>query len=166
MAYQYKGKPSAGAGLLTVEQERRRNAELHIELQAITAENAEIDKRIRLMRDELTGAYRKLRRQVRDLDSVRAQEQLIADAKTFKSKLPEPRYGGREGLEAATAEMMAHEAKGLKLSKTLAPPKGLSHGTRRRYADGCRCTECRTTNTVRKGKEWASRKRREQQVAA
>lgn len=143
MSYQYKGKPAeVGAPILSVEQERRRNAELHIELQALTAENTEIDKRIRLMRDELTGAYRRLRKQVRDIEAVRAQEQLVAEAKTFKSKLPPPVYGGREGLQAATEEMMAHESPGLKLSKELPAPKGPSHGTVRRYATGCRCPEC------------------------
>lgn len=166
MSYQYKGKPVDAAGpVLTVEQLRRRNAELHVELQALTAENTEIDKRIRLMRDELTGAYRKLRKQVSDLEAVRAEEQLIAAAKTFKSKLPPPRYGGREGLEAATQEMLAHESRDLKLSKALPPPKGPSHGTRRRYADGCRCAVCSGYNTLRKGQE-RSRHKRRQQVAA
>jgi hypothetical protein len=167
MSYQYKGKPVEAAGpVLAVEQLRRRNAELHVELQALTAENTEIDKRIRLMRDELTLAYRKLRKQVWDLEAVRAQEQLIAEAKAFESKLPPPRYGGREGLEAATQEMLAHESKGLKLGKDLPAPKGPSHGTTRRYAEGCRCQECRGINAINKGRARLNLRRREQQVAA
>lgn len=159
MSYQYKGRPAeVGAPILSVEQERRRNAELHIELQALNAENAEIDKRIRLMRDELTGAYRRLRKQVRDLEAVRAQEHLIAEAKTFQSKLPPPVYGGREGLQAATEEMMAHESKDLKLSKVLPAPAGPSHGTMRRYETGCRCSDCLAAK-ARKKSQWRSRRR-------
>lgn len=165
MSYQYKGA-DVGAGIVTVEQERRRNAELHLELRALTAENAEIVNRIRLMRDELTTAYRKLRRQVSDLEAVRAQEQLIAEAETFTSTLPEPIHGGREGLQAATEEMMLHESKDLKLSKVI-QPTGPSHGTRRRYQAGCRCQECRGINAVRRAREKrSSRSRSLQGVAA
>jgi len=167
MSYQYKGKDAAPAtGMLAVEQARRRNAELHLELRALTAENAEINDKIRLMRDELTTAYRKLRKQLHDIEAVRAQEQLIAEAKAFKSELPPPRYGGREGLEAATEEMLAHESRGLKLSKVITPT-GPSHGTRRRYQAGCRCQECRGINAVRKSREKrSSRKRHELQGVA
>lgn len=166
MSYQYKGSAATiGAGLLTVEQARRRNAALALELQSLTEENADLDKQIRLMRDELSIAYRKLRRQVRDLESIRAQEQHLAEAETFKSTLPEPRYGGREGLEAATAEMMAHESKQLKLSKTIIP-KGLSHGTYPKYKDGCRCPACIAAKNHSSSRYRSNVKRRNEQVAA
>jgi len=167
MAYAYKGRPAAveGSPLLSVEQERKRNAELHLELKAVTAENKEIDQRIRLMRDELATAYRKLRKQVRDLEAVRAEERLIAEAKTFKSKLPPPRFGGPEGLKAATEELMAHEARNLKLSKEIIA-NGPIHGTWRRYEAGCRCKACRGWRALKSTRYRANLDRREQQAAA
>jgi hypothetical protein len=74
--------------------------------------------------------------------TVQAQAELVAASKRFVSKLPEPKYGGREGLQAATDEMLAHETRGLKLAKPPRPIKGPSHGTGRRYELGCRCEEC------------------------
>ena len=165
MSYQYRGKPAIAGGLLTVEQERRSNAELHLELKALTDENAELDERIRTMRKDLSEAYVQLRRQIRDLDAVRAQQDLIANAQATQSELPAPKYGGREGLIAATEEILRHEYKQARLAKPRPAPKGYSHGTTKRYDAGCRCDDCRARKSRQNSQNRLNRKRRQDAAA-
>jgi hypothetical protein len=164
MGYQFKG--SRDSVVVNVEQARRRNAELRIELGALLTENTQIEARIKATRADLTAAYRKLSKQIRDMDAINAQAELVAASERFVSTLPEPKYGGREGLQAATDEMMAHEARGLKLAKAPRPIKGPSHGTGRRYDLGCRCEECETWKVEKNAKTHSNWKRRQQEKVA
>jgi len=157
MGYQYKG--SQDGAVLPVEQARRRNAELRHELAALTAENDQLEMKARAVREDLTAEYRKLAQKIRQLDAVRAQADLMAAAKQFKSNLPEPVYGGREGLQAAADEMKAHEDKHLKLSKPPRPAKSPSHGASSGYTKGCRCAECVAWNSRRSAQRRSNRKR-------
>lgn len=141
MAYAYKGGQQP-APVASVEQARRHNAALHAELRTLAAERADIAAHVKTMRAELTAARAKLSRQIRHLDAARAQQDLIEAAANFVSTLPEPIHGGRDGLQAAVDEMLAHETRGLKLAKPPRPRTGPSHGTGRKYADGCRCDGC------------------------
>lgn len=144
MGYVRGDSPQPASTVLTVEQARRRNAALRLELVAITAENVQLETKVETMRRDVSAARRKLSRQIRDLDTVRAQADQLAAAALHVSTSPEPVHGGREGLQAATEEMAAHEDQQLKLSKaprrrTITPP---SHGTRRKYEEGCDCAKC------------------------
>lgn len=129
--------------VLTVEQfgeARRRHAEMKRELAFLEIENARLQEEIVVKRAEVSQARRVLSRKVRDLAVVRAQvEQLQA---VYVSALPEPLYGGKEGLEAAAAEMAAHEAGTDALGRRERKRSGNSHGTRKKYDEGCRCVEC------------------------
>ena len=142
----YQRGATAQAPVVAVEQARRRNAELRRELAALTAENnaleaerKSLDDQVATARLRVSEARRLLTRKVRDLDAIRAQMARLTTAQV--STFPEPVYGGREGLEAATKELEAHEAKGV-------PPrpdrraKGHRHGTSGRYSMGCRCDDC------------------------
>ena len=162
MSYQHGRTANPGATMQTVEQARRRNAELRIELSALVNENAQIEVRIKTMRADLTMAYRKLARQIRDMDTVQAQAELMAASKRFASTLPPPIYGGREGLQTATEEMLAHEQRGLKLAKAPRPVKGPSCGTGRKYDQGCRCGECVAWKAAKDTRRQATKKLREQ----
>lgn len=146
----YIRKPAPDGPLLSAEQVRRRNAEMRIELVALMAEQAQLDAKTRTMRESLTDGYRKLSRQIKELDAVRAQADQIAAHAQHVATLPPPKYGGREGLQAATEEMLAHESRGLKLAKAFTPKitRGASHGTDRKYKDGCRCGECVTRKAL------------------
>jgi len=166
MSYQH-GKSSPGAIIQTVEQARRRNAELRIELSTLLSESAQLENHTSTMRLQVTAARRKLTRQIRELDAARAQADQIAHATAQTSTLPEPIYGGREGLQAAADEMRDYEERGLKLSKAPRPriAKGPSHGTGRKYDQGCRCGECVTWKAAKDTRRQASKKLREQAAA-
>lgn len=159
MAYVRGASRQPAGPVIAVEQVRRHNAELRIELHALATEKAGLDERIKTMRKDLSAAYIQLRRQIRDLDAVRAQQDYMDHAATVTSTLPPPKYGGREGLEAATLEMIQHENKHLKLSKPR-PLRGPSHGTIRRYEGGCRCDECMSAWERTKARKKALRHRK------
>lgn len=142
----------------SVEQARRRNAELRIELASLTAENTRLEAQVSTARLRVSEARRLLTRKIRDLDAARAQAERIG-AVTVPA-LPTPKYGGREGLEAATAEMEAFESQGLKLSKRR-ERKGPSHGTGRRYHAGCRCGDCMGWRRRKSDQDLASHHRRQ-----
>jgi hypothetical protein len=147
----YIRKPAPDGPLISAEQARRRNAEMRIELVALMAEQAQLEAKASAMRGALTDGYRKLSRQIKELDAVRAQADQIAAHAQHASTLPPPKYGGREGLQAATDEILAHESRGLKLAKTPSAPKaarGPSHGTDGKYKAGCRCGECVTRKAL------------------
>lgn len=127
--------------VLSVEQARRRNAELRRELAGLTVENTHLEAQVGTMRLRVSEARRKLTGMTRQLDVARSQAERLGKVVISPAPLSEPLYGGREGLEAATAEMEAFESRGLKLSKAR-EPGGLSHGTGRRYEAGCRCEAC------------------------
>jgi hypothetical protein len=167
MSYQRGNSAQPGDMVLSVEHARRRNAEMRIELAALLTEQAQLEAKTRTMRDSLTAGYRKLSRQIRELDAVRAQADNIAAAAQHVSTLPPPKYGGREGLQAATDEMRAHEDKQLKLSKAPRPRKAATHGTSRMYdEEGCRCDECKAWNTRKSAQGRTNRKRRRELEAA
>jgi hypothetical protein len=154
MGYQH-GKTTAT--VLTVEQfedARRRNAAMKRELVFLDIENTRLQEEIEVRRAEVSQARRVLSRKVRDLAVIRTQvEQLAA---VYVSKLPEPVYGGREGLEAAAAEMAAHEAATYALGRRTRKRSGNSHGTRKKYDEGCRCVACAA---------WRKRKSERERVA-
>ena len=134
MAYQHGKTAQPAVTVLTVEQARRQNAELRRELAALTQENTSLQAQI-------TAARKKLSGMTRQLDVARAQAEWLGKVSVSPFAPVESVYGGREGLEAATAEMEAFESRGLKLSKQR-ERKGPSHGTGRCYQAGCRCTAC------------------------
>lgn len=164
MGYQRGKSTQTPAGVLTVEQARRRNAELRLELGALTAENTALEARVGVMRQEVSTARRKLSRQIRDLAAIRAQVSNIA-ALAQHAPGEEPVFGGREGLEAATAEARAHDEETVNPS-TRRRRKGPSHGTSGRYREGCRCEDCRGWRCRKSERERALVKlRREQEIA-
>lgn len=148
------------AKLLTIHQVRQRNAALALELQTLTAEQAELGNRTEAMRKEVTAARNRLTRQLREIDAVRIQSDQIAAAKRYVSTLPPPVHGGREGLQAATDEMLTHESKHLNLAKAPRRPKGPSCGTQRKYEKGCRCDECKAWRKRRAAQARTNQKRR------
>jgi chromosome segregation ATPase len=123
---------------LPVEQARRRNAELRVELSRLTAENNALEAQVATARLRVSEARRLLTRKVRDLEAARAQVERLSAIRPA-SGLPEPVFGGREGLLAAAEEILAHESRG---SLAPRPLRGPSHGTERVYATGCRCGKC------------------------
>lgn len=129
---------------------RRRNAELRREMADLTIEHAHLEARTETMRLKVTTARKKLTRQIRELDAARIQTERLANATQHESTMPGSVYGGRAGLEAAAAEMEAHELKGLKLSRKR-EPRPIDHGTARKYGEGCRCDKC--------GEWWERRKK-------
>ena len=148
----------------SVEQARRRNAELRIELASLTAENTQLEARVATARLRVSEARRLLTRKIRDLDTIRAQVDRLPAVPV--TGLPEPTYGGREGLLAAADEMEAHEAQGLMFYKPRVR-KGPSHGTRDRYATGCKCDLCLGWRRKRTDQETArQRRQRASQKAA
>jgi DNA repair exonuclease SbcCD ATPase subunit len=142
-------------------QARHRNSQLAAELrqldaigerlqQAIAEKKADLEAQTEQARKELTQGYRHLRSKIRQLDAVRANAEMIENTKAYTSDLPEPLFGGREGLEAATDEMADYEAR--RNGRTL-PPRGKRVATERKLAvhgtslayrrDKCRCPECK-----------------------
>lgn len=141
MAYQRGKSEQPSTTVLTVEQARRRNAELRRELAGLMAEQADLAGKVEAMRAEVTAARKKLSRQIRDVDTARAQAARIGTVVERASTLPEPVYGGREGLQAAADEIEAYDSKpGAKLGTVRrSTPR---HGTGRVYGTGCRCGDC------------------------
>lgn len=137
MGYQRGMTAQPAVTVQSVEQARRRNAELRIELASLTVENTQLEAQVATARLRVSEARRLLTRKIRDLDTIRAQVDRLPAVPVMG--LPEPTYGGREGLLAATAEILAHEARG---DVSPRPAKGPSHGTGRRYESGCRCVAC------------------------
>ncbi len=130
MGYQRGMSPQPAATVLTVEQARRLNAALRLELAALTAENAVLAPKVEAMRKGVTAARKNLTRQIRDLAAVRSQaERIVAD--------PEPLHGGPDGLKAAYAEARAHGE-----GEIIVQPSTAKCGGRRKYETGCRCAEC------------------------
>jgi chromosome segregation ATPase len=141
MAYVRGKSEQPSTTVLNVEQARRRNAELRLELAGLMAEQSDLAAKVEAMRAEVTAARKKLSRQIRDVDAVRAQAARIASIVERESTLPAPVYGGREGLQAAADEIEAYESKpGAKLGTVRrSNPR---HGTGRKYGTGCRCGDC------------------------
>jgi len=158
MAYTRGKSAQLAATVLTVEQARRRNAELRLELGALTAENTKLQAQAVEMRKQVTTARKKLSRQIRDLEAIRLQAKNIA-ALAEHAGSPEPVFGGREGLQAATEEIRAHEDRGTESRRWREP----SHGTGRRYALGCRCDDCRGWRGRKSTQEREHVKRRREQ---
>lgn len=132
MSYQYKGKPVAVDGLLTVEQERRRNAEIAMTIRQMSLERQRLEDEAEKVRSVLDA----LRSSV---NSERFETTRMAAYRERMRQLPPPVHGGRDGLLAATRELEAYERR-LKPRK---PSKGVSHGTWRRYYEWkCRCEAC------------------------
>jgi DNA repair exonuclease SbcCD ATPase subunit len=143
---------------------RRRNSELAAELRqleaiserlqaAITEKRADLEQERDAARKELSKAREQLTKTIKEADTVRHQARQILNAAHYLSTLPEPVHGGREGLEAATTEIIEYEirkkATGLvvELPKRPATPKAEAeyrHGSKNRYRAGCRCVSCRT----------------------
>lgn len=137
--YQHGMTVRPSATVLTVEEARRRNAALRLELAALTAEHNHLAPKVEAMRADVTAARKKLSRQIRDLETARTQTANIA-AHAQHAANTTPLYGGPEGLQAAAGEIEAYESKpGAKLGTVR---RGPSHGTSRRYATGCRCDAC------------------------
>jgi hypothetical protein len=163
MGYQYKGDQSRP--METIEQARRRNAELRRELAALMFEQADLAPKVEAMRAEVSAARKKLSRQIRDLDAVRAQSARIAAARDEEPTLTDSVYGGREGLLAAADEIEAYEAKpGAKLGTVRR--RGPRHGTGRMYSTGCQCGECLGWRKKRTDQEVARQRRRREEFQA
>lgn len=142
--------------VLTIEQARRRNAGLRIELESLMREAAELEVSTGLMREAVSAARKKLTRQIRDLDAVRAQSDRIATDTGRTTTLPASQFGGREGLQAAADEIEAYEGAKLGTVKRNGP----RHGTGRKYATGCRCEDCLGWRKKRSAAEQATQARR------
>jgi hypothetical protein len=155
VAYTRGQSPQPSTTVLTVEQARHRNAELRIELVGLTREGADLEASTGLMREAVTAARKKLTRQIRDLDAIRAQSDRIAADTKHEPVLPAPQYGGREGLEAAAAEIEAYEGDKLGTVRR----KGPRHGTSRKYKLGCRCDYCLGWRAKRSAVEVARQQR-------
>lgn len=98
----------AGAVLLSVEQERRRNAQLRIELEALTVEHAELVPRVDALRAKVEAARNEVG--------------------------PKPR--AKRGT-------------------------GSSHGTSRKFDEGCRCAPCCADKKAKRQRYKANRAARE-----
>ena len=155
--YQYKGKPAAPtAGIVSVEQERRRNAELMMTLRQLEMQRAQLE----FEAENVASVLRALRGTV---DNTRDATTKIASYKAAVRQLPLPKYGGREGLLAATKEIESHDVK----ARPRKPRPGPAHGSWRRYYEWkCRCETCnewRETQRVMDRERYYARK---QKVAA
>lgn len=134
----YQRKEASTGPLLTVEQARRRNAEIRLELARLAAENAQLEPQVNNLRTEVSKARKLLTRKVRDLEAARIQAEHLARVGVAGS---EPVHGGPAGLLAATQELKAHEFKYDVLGRKRRI-LGPSHGTRNKYGEGCRCDDC------------------------
>jgi len=132
MSYQYRGKPDPSEGLLTVERERRRNAELALTIRNLTAERAQLEANV----ITVATVLKELRSVV---DTTRAETTHMAAYRDAVRQMPPPVHGGRTGLLAATKEIEAYDIK----KRPRKERKGPSHGTWRRYYQWkCRCETC------------------------
>ena len=127
MGYQH-GRTAAPTPTLSVEQSRRRNAELRIELSKLAAEHAHLAPKIEAMRRDLTAARKKLTRQIRDLAVVRAQTEHFAAAAADK----------QAALDHATTAIETSRPDAPKRR----PGPRLTHGKRAMYETGCNCDPC------------------------
>lgn len=157
MSYQHGRTLQPAPSVLSVEQARRRNAELRREIAALDKENADLEAQTATMRLKVTAARRNLNSKIRALDAARLQASRLSQMTVQPSTLPEPKYGGREGLQAAADEIEAYEAKG-KLGTV--PRSGPRHGTGRKYGQGCRCEECLAWRVRRTKAQRATNERR------
>lgn len=157
----YQRKEAQSGPLLTVEQARRRNAEIRLELARLAAENAKLEPQINTLRVEVSRARKLLTRKVRELEAARTQTEHLTRVQTVT--LSEPVHGGQAGLIAATEEIEAHTIKYDKLGRKRRIV-GPSHGTRKRYAKGCRCDDC--LNWRRKASELERVRLQERKLAA
>jgi hypothetical protein len=148
----YQRQEASTGPLLTVEQARRRNAEIRLELARLAAEHQQLEPQVNNLRAEVSKARKILTRKVRDLEASRIQAEHLARVSVAHG---EPVHGGPEGLLAATAEMEAHEYKFDVLGRRRRI-LGPSHGTRSKYAEGCRCDDCM---------DWRRRKSESERVA-
>jgi hypothetical protein len=135
----YQRKEAQSGPLLTVEQARRRNTEMRLELARLAAENAKLEPQINTLRVEVSRARKLLTRKVRELEAARVQAEHLARVQVVT--LSEPVHGGQAGLIAATEEIEAYTIKLDKLGRKRRIV-GPSHGTRKRYGKGCRCDDC------------------------
>lgn len=161
----YVRKEATASPIMSVEQARRRNAELRIELARLEAEKSHLGKSVETMRLQVSAARRKLTRQTRELDAARIQAERLASVAAKVTKLPEPVYGGRAGLLAATEEMEAYEFKkaNIEARRRIGP----SHGTGKKYATGCRCEDCMGWRRKKTGQEKAAKQiRRDRRLHA
>lgn len=162
----YQRKESQPGPLQSVEQARRVNAELRRELERLAIENAQLTPHVETLRLQVTAARKKLTRQIRELEAARIQAERLANVTEQASTLPEPIYGGRKGLEAAAAEIEAHEAKRTKTSTIHRPKKSgpvldnprRKHGTVGTYRAGCRCEPCKARKAEYKAQYTAATK--------
>jgi hypothetical protein len=134
----YQRKEASTGPLLTVEQARRRNAEIRLELARLAAEHQQLEPQVNNLRAEVSNARKLLTRKVRDLEASRIQAEHLARVSVAHG---EPVHGGPAGLLAATQEIGAHQFKYDVLGRKR-PIVGPSHGTRNKYAEGCRCDDC------------------------
>ena len=161
---------------------RKRNQSLLAELHTLELHNASLVERIEtakanlaaeltVAKADLSKAREQLTKTIKEADAVRAQAAQIRAAADYLNTLPEPVHGGRAGLEAATREILEHEAR-KKAAGTVVtleprqtptrPAKGPAHGTQACYRAGCRCLRCR----ARKAADAATFNRSRKQVAA
>jgi len=138
MGYQHKDKPGFGAAMLTIEQERRKNAEIALTLRQLAFERQNLEATAEKVKGTLTALRS-------TIDTSRDQTTLIAEYRERLRELPPPVHGGRDGLLAAVKEIDAHDAR----VRPRKPTKGPSHGTWRRYYQlGCRCETCNAWKQV------------------
>lgn len=161
MGYKHGMTAQPATAVLGIEQARRLNADLRLELATLTAENTQLEARVGAMRQDVTVARRKLSRQIRDLETIRTQARNIA-AMAGHSSGTEPVFGGPAGLLAAADELKAH---GEAIASSTVR-RGPSHGTAGKYVQGCRCDECRGWRGRKSAQERAHvKRRREQEIA-
>lgn len=153
----YKRKEAAAGPLLTVERARRRNATMRLEMERLNAEHKFLEPRLEAVRAEVSKARKLLTRKVRELEAARIQIDQLATVKV--APLPDPTYGGPEGLLAATEEMEAHEFKLDRLGRRRRIT-GPSHGTREKYYSPCRCDECINWRRRKSDRDNASQQKR------
>lgn len=173
----YQRREQKPGPLVNIEQARRRNAELRIELvqlnQArqdleakVAAELALLEEESAAATRELSAAHKKLTRQIRRRDTVRTQAALMSAGCKNPSDLPEPMHGGREGLLAAADEMARYGArkrnKPTPIRSKRAPrtTSEAAHGTWTQYRKHeCRCDECKAWKAADSARATARRKR-------
>lgn len=163
MAYQRKEAQSGP--LLTVEQARRRNTEIRLELARLAAENAHLAPQVDSIRAEVSKARKLLTRKVRELEAARIEAEHLARVQVANQS--EPVHGGPNGLLAATEELQTHEFKYDKLGRKRRI-LGPSHGTRDKYDAGCRCEPCMDWRRKKSDRERISqqaRRSRQKQAA-
>lgn len=158
MAYQRKATVTdIGNGLLSIEQERRRKAELARTVHALRLETLRLEHEAEQVKSVLTA----LRETV---GSTRQETSRMSAYIQKMRQLPAPRYGGRDGLLAAVAEIEAHE---LSKDKPRKERPVAAHGSKRRYyVWDCRCEKCVAWRDDQRAKLSARYYARKEQKAA